>query len=83
MKRIIVTEKNESSFAVAEGEASILKSIDILLHDNSLELVIGDDGSSDYLLRIDKCKVNEEYDKDRAHTVLYGRGKGIFDQFEI
>jgi len=56
----------------------------MLLHSRDLELVIGDDGgSSDYMIRVDKCKENEEYDTDRAHTVLYGRGKGMFGKFEI
>ena len=83
MKRIIVTEKNESSFVSME-HYDMLEKIDRLLHDRDLELVLGDvGGSSDYLLRIDKCRVDEEYDEGRTHIVLYGRGKGIFDKFEI
>jgi hypothetical protein len=83
MRRIIITKENENSFTTTDN-ADILETIDILLHDMDLELVIGDGGgSSDYTVRIDKCRVDEEYDVDRTRTVLYGRGKGLFDQFEI
>jgi hypothetical protein len=85
MRRIIVTKKNKNSFIMTDTVSSdVLKTIDRLLHDRDLELVIGDEGgNSDYMIKIDKCREDEEYDADRAHTVLYGRGKGIFDMFEI
>lgn len=84
MRRVIVTKKNENSFDWSRSSATdLLRTIDELLHDKGLELVIGDDGTSDYPLRIDKCKVDEEYDPERARLVLYGRGRGMFDQFEI
>lgn len=85
MRRVIVTKKNKDSFVMTDTISSdILETIDRLLHDKDLELVVGDEGgSSDYTLRIDKCRVDEEYDAGRAHIVLYGRGKGMFDSFEI
>ncbi len=83
MRRVIVTKENADSF-ITVSYTHLLESIDRLLHDGDLVVVIGDvGGSSDYILRIDKCKVDEEYDKGRAHTALYGRGRGIFDKFEV
>lgn len=84
MRRMIITKENRDSFATMDDTTSVLKAIDKLLHDRDLELVVGDEGgSSDLLIKIGKCREDEEYNINRTQTVLYGRGKGMFDKFEI
>lgn len=74
MRKVKVTDKNEDTFAWSDDHsAEMLEVFDELLHARGLELVIGDNGCSDYQLRIDPVQEDGEYDHENTHKVLYGR----------
>lgn len=74
MRKVIVTKKNEDSFEwTHDSPIDLLRTIDELLHNKDLEIIIGENSEGNrYFLKINKCRVDEEYDADRTRSILEG-----------
>lgn len=72
MKKVTILNKNTEPFVVAQNNvASVLETVDELLHDRGLELIIGDDGNNGHHLRIGQTTVDEEYDNIKTQCILH------------
>jgi len=72
MRKVKVTDENIDSFEHTDTiDTDILLTIDELLQRHGLELVVGDNQSSDYSLKIEPTLEDGEYDRKEAKRILF------------
>jgi len=80
MRRVRVTDENSKHFTWCDTHTqAMIEAIDEMLHDKGLELVLGDDGSSDHALAIVPTQEDGEYDHENTKRVMFPKRKSIFE----
>ena len=83
MREVRVTDKNRHRFTMSDTySGDVLKVIDELLHSKGLEIVMGEDGSSDYAIAIVPTQEDGEYDEENTHNIMYPKRK-LFERAPI